>query len=428
VGHDVKTRAALIAASATVVLGALLMPGSAGAASPVLEFVAPGGSLPVSFTSAGGPVVAELAGFETVVHCAGSSGEGEITGPRATVSKYEFTGCVASAPGSKSVAKCKSEDANPEEIRTGPIAAELVYLDRAKREVGILVNPGGGIYMSFECGGESTEARGPFLSSVTPVNEEASSFTATLTESAAMQTPDEYENAAGEKRKATPEGKRGSHEWVTTGVATTITVHPSVSVEIRAIAAEEAEAKQREEEARQREQRRHEEEASAAASAKRHQEEEAAAKKHHEEEIAAASKRQEEERAATQKREEEALTSLRAAISRALTARGRLGVLLKHGGLTLAFNSSEPGTLVIQWWRVPPGAHLAKNGKPKPTLVAQGETVFSGAGVDKVKIRLTREGRRLLAHPTKLKLTTRVRFTPTAHPTISATGAITFRR
>jgi hypothetical protein len=382
----------------------MLMPAKASAASPVLELVAPGRSLPVSFTTESGPVVAELAGFEMVVHCAASQGAGEITGPRSAVSHYEFTGCVARGPESE--AKCKSKGANPEEITTGPIAAELVYLDQAKREAGVLMNPGGGIYMSFECGSELTEARGSFLAPVTPVNTEASAFTATLTGSAGLQTPDEYENLAGEKLKATPEGKRESSEWVTTGVAATFMVHPSVPIEIKALTSGEVEAKQREEEeAKQREQRQREE--------------------------AAAKRRQEEEVAASQKRAEEATTALQSAIGNALTAGrkvGRIGTLLKHGGFTLPFSSSEPGTLVVQWWQVPRGAHLAKKHKPKSVLVARGRAAFSTAGVAEVKIDLTRDGRRLLAHAIKLKLIAEVQFTPTGHPAISATGTLTLRR
>jgi len=414
----VKSRPAVLAASAVLVLVALLVPGSASAASPVLEFVTPGSSLPVSFTTEGGPVVAELAGFETVVHCTGSTGQGKITGPHSTVSEYAFTGCVAQN-GSTVEAKCNSEGANTEEIRTEPIAAELVYLDQAKREVGIALNPGGGIYMSFECGSQTTQARGAFLSSVDPINNAASSFTATLAESGAMQTPDEYEDTTGELFKAIPEGNRDGKGWVTTGVSSTIAVHPSVPVEIRAITAVEVEAKQREAEARQSEQRQHEEEAAAAATAKRHQEDVAAANKN---EAAAA---------ADKKREEAATAAAESAIRGALTASGKaakIGALLKHGGLTLTFSASEPGTLVIQWWQVPPGAHLAKSAKPKPVLIAQGKAVFSGAGVGKVEISLTRKGRHLLRHATKLKLTSRVRFTPTAHATISATGVLALRR
>jgi hypothetical protein len=414
----VRVRLTVIAASATIVLAALLVPAGASAASPVLEFVPHGASLPVSFTTEGGPVIAELAGFSKVVHCSGSAGQGEITGPRTAVAKYEFTGCVAQT-GSMVEAKCKSEGApNPEEITTGPIAAELVYLDQAKREVGILLNPGGGIYMTFECGGELTEARGPFLASVTPVNEAASSFTATLTESNALQTPDEYENAAGEKHKATPEGNREGAGWVTTGVASAITVHPSAPIEIRAITAAEVEARQHEAEARQRDDEA--KAAAAAAAAAKKQQEEAAARKRHEEEVAAANKKH---------TEEEALVALKSALRGALTAKApKLGALLKHGGFTLAFSSSEPGTLVIQWWQVPPGAHLAKKGRAKPVLVAQGEARFAGPGVGKVKVGLTRAGRRLLAHTSRLKLTNQARFTPTGQPAISAKGVLTLQR
>jgi hypothetical protein len=401
----VKVRRAVVVASAIISLAVLFSPASASAASPVLEFMPHGGRLPISFTTEGGPVIAELAGFARVVHCTGSAGDGEITGPRSTVSKYKFTGCVAQT-GSAVEAECKSEGAEPEEIRTGPIAAELVYLDQTKREVGILLNPGGGTYMSFKCGGQLTEARGPFLSSITPINEEASSFTTKLTESNAVQTPDEYESATGEKLKATPEGNRGGTGWVTTGVAAAITVHPSAPVEIRALPTSEVEAKQHEAEARQRE-----EETTAAAAAKKQQEEATAANK--------------------KRGEEEALAALKSALRLAVTADGKapkVGALLKHGGLTLAISSSEPGTLVIQWWQVPPGAHLAKKGELKPVLVAHGEARFTGTGASKVKIDLTRTGRRLLAHANKLKLTSRARFTPLAQPAISATGLLVLRR
>ena len=159
----------------------------------------------------------------------------------------------------------------------------------------MLLNPHGGVYMNFECGGESVKADGPFLSPVGPINQEAMSFTASLSRLGAMQTPDEYENADGERLLAIPMGERGMNPLGTIRSGTELYDRQSVPIEIRAITAGEVEAKQREEEVRQGEQRRHEEEASAAASAKRHQEEEeAAAKKHREEEIAAANKRQEE--------------------------------------------------------------------------------------------------------------------------------------
>jgi hypothetical protein len=406
-----------------------------------------------------------MAGFANLVHCEASHGVGEITGPRSTVSEYTFTGCVTQR-GSNT--KCHSEGAKEEEIKTGPIEAELVYIDQAKHEVAMLLDPGGGTYIAFECGGESAEGRGPFLAPGSPVNEEASVFTVTLSQSNSMQTPDEYEGAGGEKVKAIPMGRHGSGQLVTTGVEATFTVQTSAPVDVRAVSTEEVQAKQREEEAaatklqeeeaaatkkRQEEEaaanKRQEEEASAKrrqeeeASAKRRQEEEASAKKLKEEEAAAAAtrKRQEEEAAASHKREEEAaarerleaqaLVALRGAIGRALAPRGahvKIGALLERGGLAETFAAPEPGVLVIEWWWVPPGAHLAKGGKHDPVLIARGSAVFSGAGAGKIEVSLTGAGRRLLASAKELKLTASVQFTPTGHPLIAATGKMSLKR
>jgi hypothetical protein len=278
----------LIAALALTVMSA-----QAKAASPVLEFVAPGTAFPIGFTADGGPVTAELAGFESVVHCSDSVGDGVITGPRSTVSNYFFTGCKAQG-GTHNDQACTSEDADPEEITAEAIKADLVFIDQAKHEVGMLLNPGGGLYMSFECGGELVEASGPFLSPVGPINKEATSFTATLSQSDAAQTPHEYENALGEKRQAIPMGKREADPTpATTGVELSFTIHTSASLQIKAVTAAEIEAKQREDEAAAAAaaKKRQDEEAAAAAAAKKRQDEEAAA-------AAATKKRQDEEAAA----------------------------------------------------------------------------------------------------------------------------------
>jgi hypothetical protein len=297
---------------AAVVLA--LAPAAASATSPVLEFVIPGSGFPVSFIADGGEVTAEMTGFETAVHCAASHGEGEVTGPRSTLSTYVFTGCETQG-GADGGRKCKSEGANEEEIATPMIEAELVYISQAKHEVGILLDPHAGVYMNFECGGESVEALGPFLSPVGPINQQAMSFTATLSHLGAMQTPYEYENANGEKIQAIPMGKRGAQPLVTTGVELSFTISPTLPLEIKAITVAELEAKRLEEEAAAAAKKHQEEEATAAAAAKKRQEEEAAtaaaAKKRQEEEAAtaaAAKKRQEEEAAtaaAMKKRQEE---------------------------------------------------------------------------------------------------------------------------
>lgn len=287
----------------------------------MLEFVSPASAFPIDFTASGGPVTAELAGFDSVVHCSDSEGDGAITGPSSTVSSYVFTGCEAQG-GAHNDQECKSEDANAEEITAEAIEADLVYIAQAKQEVGMLLNPDGGVYMTFECGGESVEASGPFLSPVGPINKETTSFTATLSKSGAVQTPNEYENALGVKRQAIPMGKREANpSLATTGVELSFTIQTSASLQIKAITAAEIEAKQREDEAAAAAaaKKRQDEEAAAAAAAKKRQDEEAAA-------AAAVTKRQEEEAAVAaavrQRQEEEAkLERLRRArlLSRGLT-------------------------------------------------------------------------------------------------------------
>jgi hypothetical protein len=307
--------AALIAAAAL-----LLVPAGASAAEPVLEFVVPGHSLPVSFTTESGTVNAEMAGFESIVHCSASHGDGTLTGPRSAVAEYKFTGCVTEHGSST---KCKSVGANEEEIETGPIDAELVYIDQARHEVGILLNPGGSTYMSFECGGEAAEGRGPFLAAGAPINKEATSFTTTLSQFESVQTPNEYETLTGEKQFAIPQGKRGTHGLVTTGVEAVITVHTSEPVVVKAVTAGDIEAKQNEEEAKkQAENLKKQEEALKKAEehakqvgeeAKKHEEElnaQIAASKKHQEEEATAKKKQEE--AAKKKQEESKLPPTRA--------------------------------------------------------------------------------------------------------------------
>jgi hypothetical protein len=225
----------------------LLVPAGASAASPVLEFVVPGHSFPISFTTEGGAVTAQMAGFQTLVHCTASSGEGEITGARSTVSKYRFTGCTAAG----GAAKCKSTDAKAEEIVSEEIAGDLVYIDQAKDQVGILLNPEGHTYISFECGGESAEGQGSFVAPVGPINQEASVFTATLSQLDSVQVPAEYEGEKGEQLQAIPTGRRESNPFVPTGVELAMTIHSSVPGEIKAVTAQQIEANQHEEEAKQ---------------------------------------------------------------------------------------------------------------------------------------------------------------------------------
>jgi len=86
--------------------------------------------------------------------------------------------------------------------------------------------------------------------------------------------------------------------------------------------------------------------------------------------------------------------------------------ILHNGGYTLTFSAPEGGTVTISWYEVPAGATLARaKTKHKPILVATGKRTFSKAGSGKVKIKLTKAGKKLLKHSKKLKLTAKGTFT-----------------
>jgi hypothetical protein len=295
VGAAVLCTVALVA-----VVALLLAPTGAGAATPVLEFVVPGHGLPIRFTTESGEVNAEMSSFNSVLHCTASHGEGEITGPRSAVSEYKFTGCVTEKGSHQS---CKSENAQEGEITTKQIAAELVFINQEEHEVGVLMDPSGALYIAFECGGVHAEGFGPFLAPVGPINKEAASFTATLSQSGSVQTPDAYETLTGEVLLAIPLGRHGpdTNPLVNTGVEAVFTVSPSSPGEIKAVTTAEELAAERAKQAAETA-RKHEEEVAAEA---------AAAKKQQEEQEASVAKQHQEERAA-EKREAERLKSRRA--------------------------------------------------------------------------------------------------------------------
>jgi hypothetical protein len=286
---------------------------SASAASPVLEFESPLAAFPIPFTAEGGEVTAVLSNFDTVVNCSGSSGDGTITGPRSAQSSYAFTGCMTK-DGEFGGANCSSEGAEPNEIRTPMIGAELVFIDQARHEVGMLLAPGGGVYMNFKCGGESVKAIGPFLSPVGPINQQSTSFTASLSRLGPVQYPAEYESAEGQKKQAIPTAEREGQLPGTTGVELSFGIHTSVPLTVKAITAAEVEAKQREEEAAAKK-RHDDEDAAKAAAAKKHDEEEAA-RKRQEEEVQKAREREQAKEKARVRQRSKALKQCRKAASK----------------------------------------------------------------------------------------------------------------
>jgi hypothetical protein len=103
----------------------------------------------------------------------------------------------------------------------------------------------------------------------------------------------------------------------------------------------------------------------------------------------------------------------------------KIEALLAHGGYSVSFGALLAGQLVVSWYLVPRGAHLAA---ARPTLVARGHVSFTAAGKAKIVVKLTASGRSLLRHKKELQLTAQGSLTPNAQGAVSATKAFVVRR
>ena len=90
----------------------------------------------------------------------------------------------------------------------------------------------------------------------------------------------------------------------------------------------------------------------------------------------------------------------------------KIGALLKNRGFSEQFKATVPGTAVLDWYYLPPGAKLGGKGKHAPVLVAAGTTKFQAAGTATVKLRLTAAGTRLLRGAKRIHVTATGTFTP----------------
>jgi hypothetical protein len=105
----------------------------------------------------------------------------------------------------------------------------------------------------------------------------------------------------------------------------------------------------------------------------------------------------------------------------------KIGALLRSAGYRLSFKAPGAGTARLKWYYVPPGAKLsakAARKKPAPMLVATGTATFKAAGTTSLKLRLTGQGRHLLLHAKRIKLTATCAFTPAGEPAVI--GSVTF--
>jgi Invasin, domain 3/FG-GAP repeat len=125
---------------------------------------------------------------------------------------------------------------------------------------------------------------------------------------------------------------------------------------------------------------------------------------------------------------------LKSSLSQDLAPSGKDGTLkaiLKADGYLFTYKALEGGKLVINWYRVPAGAHVtaAKKKAPKPVLVGDSTARFSKAGKISTRLKLTASGKSLLKRSRKLTLTSKVSFVPTSgkRTTTSRTRSFTLK-
>jgi hypothetical protein len=106
----------------------------------------------------------------------------------------------------------------------------------------------------------------------------------------------------------------------------------------------------------------------------------------------------------------------------------KIASLLRSGRFSMSFTALEAGTVVVDWYEVPPGAHLARKTKARPVLVASGRRHVSAAGTFKIKLKLTAAGKRLLKRAKRFKVTAKAIFTPTGKRPITATKTFVLKR
>jgi lysophospholipase L1-like esterase len=121
---------------------------------------------------------------------------------------------------------------------------------------------------------------------------------------------------------------------------------------------------------------------------------------------------------------------IRKVLGDAIAVRGkaaRIGAILRANGETVPVRALVAGTAVLAWYSLAPARH-GKGGHAGRVLLATGRLAFAAAGIGRLMLELTSEGRALLARARRVSLTATATFTPVARYAVLATGALTVRR
>jgi hypothetical protein len=223
-----KCRPVLVALVAMLTLGALTS-ASASAALPEFHHAK---EIALGYTLNGGEVK-----FKTnsglSYGCASSKGEGSVTGAKTATAKLTFKGCRAG------FTPCQSEGAAAEEIKTGSLPVELVYISKEKHEAGLVFNykpPLPFTFAKWACNGTSQGIRNSIIAALTPVNTNTFSHTVTFAETnkAGIQNPTQYEDEEGKLITAWAEMQIVSTNWLQGALVNQLTLTTPEPLEVKA--------------------------------------------------------------------------------------------------------------------------------------------------------------------------------------------------
>ena len=180
-------RSALVALVTVCAVGAVASASALASTQPQMET---GGIWPVGYTASSGEVTLQTT--DITVHCSASKNSGEVVNKNGFANVHvTYTGCIAGGWG-----VCKSKGAVAGEIVTNSLTANLVYINKATKEVGQLFKPqtAGGAIAEYECG-LRVKLTGGVIAKLPneQVNKIRSSFTWDYRQKTEIQEPSEYE-------------------------------------------------------------------------------------------------------------------------------------------------------------------------------------------------------------------------------------------
>ena len=119
---------------------------------------------------------------------------------------------------------------------------------------------------------------------------------------------------------------------------------------------------------------------------------------------------------------------LKASLLSQLTPKGstaKVATVRRKKAYRYAFKALTGGTLVINWYFLPPGAHVSRSGKrkPKPVLFATGHTSFPASGTKTITVTLSANGVKMLKHRSTIALSAKGTFSPPGAKPIVAVKA-----